>query len=371
LERMKRFVAAIFLWSSIGQAAKIEKLAEDYERTRKVISETERKQREVMASLYEINRKMKKTVVEKSGLESEKMLVEAQTQELAENVLELEGLVKNQKSLLRERLVTIYKMGGQGLARTLFASTSSVELEKNLKILGVVAKKDLQLIKDYKNNQRELSLKRNRFVKRLARLQKLESKISEREQQLTKQNQSKTQVLELMKSDASLARDQLRKLREKSKDLISEDERNLLDLLFKPLFADFRGKLATPVEGLVKQKFGVVRDPENQVAWNHKGVFFAAPESLPVRSVFDGTLAFADQVPGFGKTLIVDHGDHYYSVYSHVKEAAVEVGAYIRRNQVLAKVAQTSREFGSGIYFEIRHFSEPSDPLQWLKGIKK
>jgi septal ring factor EnvC (AmiA/AmiB activator) len=73
-------------------------------------------------------------------------------------------------------------------------------------------------------------------------------------------------------------------------------------------------------------------------------------------------------VDGFGQTLIVDHGDHYYTVYSHNETISVNVGDEVGQNQVVATVGSNPELSRDGIYFEVRHFSEPYDPQSWMKG---
>src|SRR5690606_35240868 len=95
-------------------------------------------------------------------------------------------------------------------------------------------------------------------------------------------------------------------------------------------------------------------------------IFIQAPVQSNVSTIYDGEISFTGYIVGFGKTIIVSHGDHYYSVYSHVDEYTVQVGDPVTKNQVIAKTGSTHPFFGSGLYFEIRHFSEPTDPLEWI-----
>ena len=84
-------------------------------------------------------------------------------------------------------------------------------------------------------------------------------------------------------------------------------------------------------------------------------------EGSKVKSVFAGTVAFVGSLAGYGKTLVIDHGDHYYTVYSHTDSISVGEGDEVAQNQIIASS-------GEGLYFEVRHFSEPYDPSSWIKG---
>lgn len=369
---MIRMFLGIILFSINSFAAQkvvsVESLANDYQKTKKALIQDEVMQRKVMSSLFEINRKMKKIITERSNLVQESMEAESITHDLARKILQLESKLTEQKSMMRTRLTTIYKFGGQGIARLLFSSTSSAQFERNLKVLGIIAKRDLDLIKDYSATMKELESKRSRFSNRLAKLKKLEKKIKEQEIQLTTENQNKTKFLEEIRQTKEFRMNKLSTLRKKTDQLSLNDESGVFDLLFMPSLFEQKGKLSPPVKGVVTRQFGVIRDSESNISWAHKGLFFSTPVGTPVQSVFSGKISFVGEIPGFGRTVIIDHGDHYYTVYSHNKSILVEEGAQVKQNHIIAESGRSYDENESGLYFEIRHFSEPYDPKSWLKG---
>ena len=346
---------------AFSSTEKAEKLVKDFEETKKNLVEEELKQRTVMSSLFEINRKMKKIVTERGTLEQERLSLESTTKDLATRLLELEGKLKIQKALMRERLSAIYKLGGQGIARILFSSTSSSQLERNLKILGIVAKKDLELIKDYSKTTIELENKRKKFTKRLANLRKVEEDIKSKEQKLSVQNQNKSKILNEIRKSKKFNLTKLSGLRSKTLKLASNDDSGMLDLLFRPIFFEQKGKLPPPVKGKVAKGFGLIHDREFNLSLSHKGIQYEHEIGSPIHAIFDGTVVYVGYVTGFGNTLILDHGDHYYSVYSKGNNFALSVGDTIKQNQIIGT--------SDSLYFEIRHFSEPYNPQLWMKGI--
>ena len=75
----------------------------------------------------------------------------------------------------------------------------------------------------------------------------------------------------------------------------------------------------------------------------------------------------ATLLPNFGRTVILDHGDSYYSVYAFVSQLKVHEGDQVREGDVLAVSGSYSPLFGPGLYFEIRHFTDAIDPKPWIK----
>ncbi|MFP5380256.1 MAG: murein hydrolase activator EnvC family protein [Vicinamibacteria bacterium] len=128
----------------------------------------------------------------------------------------------------------------------------------------------------------------------------------------------------------------------------------------------FRGALDWPVSGPVSARFG--RAPSNRfgTAIVRNGIEIETPEDTAVRAVHEGTVAFAAPFTGYGKLVIVDHGDEHYSLYGHLSDATLEVGAPVERGTVVGRSgAGPSGE--PGVYFELRIDGRPVDPLQWLR----
>src|SRR6185436_7538907 len=83
-------------------------------------------------------------------------------------------------------------------------------------------------------------------------------------------------------------------------------------------FRSLKGRLPFPVAG---------RAEVNRV--NRGGgpaVELVAPSGSVVRSVAAGRVSFADRYDDYGLTVILDHGDHYYSIYGSLGAADVRVG---------------------------------------------
>lgn len=362
------FVGGASLAAIGSPDAKINQLAQDLEVTKNKLVESEVRQRKIMSSLFAINKKMKKIVSEKFNLTQEQMLLEANNAELALKIAELETKVKTAKSYLRERMSVIYRFGDQGVARLLFSSSSSAELERNLKILGIVAKRDLDLLKNYSASVRELDAKKTKLQNRLAHLRKIESRIKNKEIRLSNENNVKNKILDGLRKSKSFAMIKFDGLRQKSNQILQNDDSGVLDLLFRPSFFEQKAKLDWPVKGPIVKNFGLIQDEEENVTLSQKGVVIHAAKGTPVRSVFSGQVSYVGKIPGFGRTLIIDHGDHYFSVYSYNQDISVKLGDEIQKNQIIASVGTNPEDLQDGLYFEIRHFSEPSDPRSWVKG---
>ena len=365
---MIAFSAAHAATPDATPAEQVNALTKDLEAAKQKVANADIKQRQVLSGLYEINKKIKKTVTERGSLSQQRELLEVNIKNLTDKVDELEAKAKAQRAQLAERLKAIYKLGGQPLARFILNADSSVSLDRNLKILGIVAQRDLELIKGYRHDVQDLQYKRKALAKRLENLKAVEQGITTQEQKLIAEQSLKNKLLNGIRKSKLFAENKINDLKQKSSEYNVEDT-GVFDTLFKASFLDSKGELPRPLAGVVTQKFGLMKGKDHPYTLTSKGIFISAATGSPVKSVFDGKVAYVGELPGFGNTVIVDHGDHYYSVYSHASEIKVIAGDEVTQSQVVAMTGEASADNPAGLYFEIRHFSEPYDPQQWMKGL--
>lgn len=349
-------------------ATEVDSLTKDFEAAKKKVEDADLKQRQVLSALYQLNKKIKKLVTDRGEMGQQRAFLELNVLQLASKVEQLEQRAGSQKTLLAERLRAIYKLGGPSIARFLFSSGSSADLERNLKIMGIVASRDLDLIKNYNRDLQELSKKKKSLATRLENLKSVEARIVSQEKEMRKEQDLKNKLLDGIRRSKMFALNKINGLREKSLQYNLEDA-GVFDLLFKPSFADQKGLLPVPATGVVLQKFGLIKSDDQPYTVSNKGVYISAAQGTAVKSVFGGKISYVGDIPGFGTTLIVDHGDHYYTVYSHMQDVNVVLGQEVEQAQVLAQIGSPSVDKTPGLYFEIRHFSEPYDPQQWMKGL--
>jgi septal ring factor EnvC (AmiA/AmiB activator) len=75
---------------------------------------------------------------------------------------------------------------------------------------------------------------------------------------------------------------------------------------------------------------------------------------------------FAGWFRGYGRMVIVDHGERFFTVSGHLDTLRVEAGASVAAGEPLGTVGDTGSLAGPRLYFEIREGSEAVDPLAWL-----
>jgi murein DD-endopeptidase MepM/ murein hydrolase activator NlpD len=70
----------------------------------------------------------------------------------------------------------------------------------------------------------------------------------------------------------------------------------------------------------------------------------------------------------YGLTVVLEHGNGYYSVYSHLETAAVKLGATVQKGETIGGVGGANSDYGPHLHFEIRGENQTAlDPTTWLR----
>jgi murein DD-endopeptidase MepM/ murein hydrolase activator NlpD len=127
-----------------------------------------------------------------------------------------------------------------------------------------------------------------------------------------------------------------------------------------PKVETFKGRFLWPVRGTVTSSFGV----RNGI--RHAGIDIAAPVGTPVGAAASGKVIYRGRLGGYGKILILDHGDQYTTVYAHLMDWFVKDGQRVKQTEPIATVGKTGRSSGSHLHFEIRHLNKVRNPTFYL-----
>ena len=125
-----------------------------------------------------------------------------------------------------------------------------------------------------------------------------------------------------------------------------------------------RAFLASPLEfSRISSGFSNRFHPILKTWRAHLGVDFAAPTGTAVRTIGDGTVAFAGVQNGFGNVVMVQHRSNTMTVYAHLSRINVRMGQRVDQGQNVGAVGQTGWATGPHLHFEFRVNGTQMDPL--------
>jgi len=284
------------------------------------------------------------------------------------------------RSMLRHRLVDIYKRGPLYSTEALLTADSFGALVARYKYLHLLALRDRALVTRVEQLRNQVAHQRgvlvglqndvqdNRTQKAIEE-ERLRSLSEERQHSLA-QAQHTQQVTQARLAQIALAESRLSSVI----NAIEEARRRAAARPNAPAAAASTlstrelGQLDWPVEGTILYRFGRVVNPNNTTTrWNGIGIGAAVGSS--VRAVAGGSVVVAEPIGTYGLTVIVQHGGGDYSVYGSLSRMDVKKGAHVERGDVIGAVGRTDPDLPAHLHFEIRREQGRAvDPLEWLRG---
>lgn len=122
-------------------------------------------------------------------------------------------------------------------------------------------------------------------------------------------------------------------------------------------------QLSWPVRGRISSDFGLQRFYNNQPRSPHAGLDIAAPTGTPVKAPAAGRVLAVGDFFFSGRTIYLDHGQGFISMYAHLSEIKVKPGQVIQQNQVIAKVGRTGRATGPHLHWGVMLNTAYVNPL--------
>lgn len=120
-----------------------------------------------------------------------------------------------------------------------------------------------------------------------------------------------------------------------------------------------KNDFAWPVRGKIRNYYG-----ERRQGQSSSGIGIQVPPGETIRAARAGSVVFADYLTGYSYTVMVDHQDGFYTVYSNNAKLVVGLGDQVTKGQPLAEAGRKGAE--GFVHFEIRNRAEPENPLYYL-----
>lgn len=121
-----------------------------------------------------------------------------------------------------------------------------------------------------------------------------------------------------------------------------------------------------PVNGRILSWYGDRTDPFSGEGEIHPGVDISAGMGTPVHAAADGVISHAEYMGGYGKMVIIDHGNGMTTRYAHLSRFEVVPGQEIRRGDVLGYSGGTGKVTTPHLHFEVRRGGIPMNPMHYL-----
>jgi len=270
---------------------------------------------------------------------------------------------------LRPRLAARARMGRAGEARVLLASASFADLVKRHYLLTRILASDGEVLRAARQARDDRARARETREEEARRLEALSAAAAARRAEARTRVERRRALLAGLRGERSL--------HEKAAQEAQGQERRLAEFIaalppsrkgdagFRG-FAQLRGKLARPVDGVVEVPFGRVVNPRFKTVTVQNGVELRASAGDPVRAVAPGRVVHAGWFKGYGNLVIVDHGEGFHTLVAHLASMRTAMGEDVAVGAPLGAAGDTGSLRGTSVYFEVRERGRPVDPAAWL-----
>lgn len=363
------------LKDTIGEnTAELEQLRSQIEANRKKLDNLENREAEFQRGHDEIQQDMELSSRLMGEMVQREIILQEQAELLKTELDASADVYQERKSSLAESLRAMYIRGETNELEALLTSKSFSDLVSRMEMGKTLARLQASLLQEVRvegariqSEQRQLNASlaeiwqnREELLQETGRLEGLQAEHMDALRDLESTRKGvKSKLMELSLNEQKLT-------------FVLEDleqqrvERAAIEGETFSSMAASAGQLEWPVQGELIRGFGRSVHPRFKTVTLNNGVNIAAASGSPVAAVAVGKVEFADELPGFGECVILDHGSGYYTLYAHLDRVFVAKGEEISRGQVVAEVGTPAPGERPQLYFEVRHGRTPLDPADWL-----
>jgi septal ring factor EnvC (AmiA/AmiB activator) len=274
-----------------------------------------------------------------------------------------------------KRLAALFKLNGVGRSNFLMSAESLQDWACRRHSLQRILSADERLLIQLSQDKKTLEAIYEKQKTQYADKQVLEKNYADQIQSIEAEKRKRVKLLAEIRSKKSLEIRAIEALKQAADQLnatvesLSRDNTAAVSstTLLGADFISSKGLLQLPVKGKIISSFGKNVSGRLNTETIRTGISIQTERGEPVRSVYSGRILFSEWYKGYGNLMIIDHGDHYYSVYAHLEERLKAKGEKVETGSIIGTAGDTGSMTGAGLYFEVRHRGKPMDPQEWIK----
>ena len=297
--------------------------------------------------------------------------MESQISQTEQNIQTIENAYNRKNEILKKRVVALYEAGDTTYLDVLLHSSSLIDFLSNYFLLEQIVEFDTNMLDELAEQK-----------------QTIEEKKKEQEKQKTDLRIAKAkagQMQILMENNKILQENYIAKLSEEEKILQEQieqykQEQAQIESEIKAAI-EWSGDLAIQYTGgvmawpiakagtYITSGYGTRLHPIQGVYKYHSGLDIGnAGYGAPIIAAADGVVTFAGQMSGYGNCVMINHGSGIVTLYGHGQAIKTELGAEVKKGDLIMLVGSTGNSTGPHLHFEVRVNGVATNPIPYLKG---
>jgi len=345
------------------------KIQKQIESQKEKIEKTKRAEHSVLEELDRTNKDLSHAQAELRKYVGKRKAAEDEIRKVEADISANKTKLGKQEEWLKRKLRVMQRHGYSGDVVILLSTSEDIaQLLRRWRYVKDLAGYDHKMLNSYKETIKNLAEQENRLKTLHAELKKSEEKIRANEKAIAEKKKGKEMLLSSVRKEKTSYENMLKELKESSQKLLEIIRRSEeAEAYAAKGFHNLKGKLAWPVSGKIAIPYGAQKDPQFNTPVFRNGIHIKAEDNTSAKAVHSGKVVFADWFKGYGKLVIINHGEGYHTLYANLSEIFYKVGDIIKVQEVIGKVGESGTLNAPGLYFEIRYKGKPLDPVQWLK----
>jgi len=364
----------------------LNQVKKELDRERKQAKQVARKERTLSDELSRIDRELQQKGRQLKELQTKLKISTERLQTTQRDIRLTQTQLEQIQDLFRRRVRAIYKQGRHGYAQALLSSEDLSGAERRVRYLATIANQDQRLVATYTATLEMLGTQQVELERSKAELMQGQKAVADKRTEILEEQHARRVLLAKVQEEKKghlaaaqeleLAARELQRLisrlQQQSRPQIGSASRPAPPQAPAPSnapggsFASLKGRLPWPTAGAMTSTFGRQEHARYRTITFNQGIEINAPEGQKIASVSGGVVLYADWFKGYGRLIVVDHGEGYYTVYAHAAEILVKVGDRVSKGQTIGLVGNTGSTNGSQLYFEVLYRGGPQDPMTWL-----
>ncbi len=341
------------------------KLGRERHKVRKIL----RKESSVLLAINRLNRGIVRSGKELARLRGSRRKLEQDKKSATKKLRRIERETERERARIAVRLRAIYKMRNGEILAMAFSpgARDPIDIARRHKYMTVITDYDAAILDAYEAKLKARRVELDRLIALNRDLKKASARLLAKKSEQKRLKHDKVALLARVRREKASGLKVLNELEEAARELSGLIAK--LDKGKPQQFSGFgamKGRLAMPVRGVIKSRYGKVRHPKFKTITFNKGIVISAPVGRHVKSVYDGRVIYTGWLKGYGQLVILDHGGGFYTLFAYLDKVLKRRGERVAKGEDVALVGETGPYSEPGLYFEIRKKGVPQDPVKWL-----
>ncbi|HBK86944.1 MAG TPA: hypothetical protein DDZ53_13030 [Firmicutes bacterium] len=354
-------------------AGDLAKQQAEYERVQKEIAQIEKRintnkqqSKSVSSEISRLDKEIYQAEEQLSYLETRLRTTDLEIKATEKDLADAEERLDFRQDMLKTRLRALYERGSVSYLEVLFNARSFSDLINRIGLLQRVVAQDVTVVDSIKTEK--VRIEEQKHV--------LDTKRAEYDV-LYRETDSNRNAIESRKADRTKYQTKLKNDRaelEKSLEESEQRQQALAELIREaqgsnPNSSQGTGQYVWPTPGITKINswYGQRNDPFTGKKKFHYAIDIGAPMGAKIVAVDSGTVLYSGWMTGYGKVVIIDHGNNRATLYAHTSVLMVSNNQKVTKGQQIAKVGSTGWSTGAHLHFEFRVNGVRKNPLDYVK----